>query len=154
MSIRKNLLVLSLIVILSCVNGSEFNDCVNSDNPIACRGVNFLSKALNQVISNHDDTLKILPGLEIVQNENVNNVNNVNNINDERSMPEKSNETILTRIAKYLQTHDLKIKFADMVGKTDLQEVVNSVFSNDDPAVVGRIIRKLKANFASCFVRN
>lgn len=137
-SIRRDLLVLSLIVIVSCAEGSEYNDCVNSDNPIACRGVNFLSKALNQVISNHDDTLKILPGLEIVQNENV---NKVNNANDERSMPEKSNETIMTRIAKYLQTHDLKIKFSDMVGKTDLQEVVNSVFSNDDPAVVGKHIK-------------
>lgn len=133
-SIFRDLLVLILIVIVPCTEGSEFNDCVNSENPTACRGVNFISKALNQVISNHDDTLKIVPGLEIVQNENV---NKVNNVNDERSMPEKSNETILARIAKYLQTHDLKIKFSDMVGKTDLQEVVNSVFSNDDPAVAG-----------------
>lgn len=134
--IRRDLLLVSVIAIVACVRGSEVNsDCANSDNPIACRGVNFLSKALNQVISNHEDTVKILPGLEIVQNENS---NTVNNVNDERSMPEQSKETIIVRVAKYLQTHDLKIKFSDLIGKTDVQEVVNNVFNNDDPAVVGK----------------
>lgn len=126
-SVRKDLVIAALVVLVACVNGE---DCVSSENPITCRGVNLLSKALNQVITNHDDTLKILPGLEIVQNENV---NKVNKDNVERSMPE--NETILTRFGKYLQTHDLKIKFSDIVGKTDLQEVVNSAFTSDDPAI-------------------
>lgn len=135
-SIRsRDLLIFSFVVIIACANGNEFSDCANSENPIACRSVTFLSRAFNQVISNHDDTLKILPGLEIVQNENVNKINNGND--EVRSMPEQQNETILTRIAKYLQTHDLKIKFSDMVAKTDLQEVVNSVLNNDDPAVEG-----------------
>lgn len=130
----RELLLVGLVVIVSCVSASDNADCGTSDNPLACRSVNFLSKALNQVISNHDDTLKLFPGLEIVQNENI---NKVNNVNDERSMPEQQNETVFSRIAKYLQTHDLKIKFADMVGKSDLQEVVSAVFSNDDPSVVG-----------------
>lgn len=139
-NLRKDLLVVSVIVMLSCVRGSELNgDCAKSDNPIACRGVNFLSKALNQVISNHDDIVKILPGLELVQNENS---NSLDNANDERSMPEQSKETILVRVAKYLQTHDLKIKFSDLIGKTDVQEMVNTVFNNDDPAVVGKMINK------------
>lgn len=130
-SIRRNLLIISLVVFISSANGNEVSDCANSDT--MCRGVNFVSKAFNQIISNqHDETLKLLPGLEIVQNENINNVNNV-----ERSMPEQSNETFLTRLGKYLQTHDLKIKFSEMVGKTDLQEVINNVFNNDDPAIVG-----------------
>lgn len=135
-SINKELLLVSVVLLVTSALGSESSDCGKSDNPIACRGVNFLSKAINQVITNHDDTLKVFPGLEIVQNENI---NKVNNVNDERSMPEHQSqtETVFSRVAKYLQTHDLKIKFADMVGKTDLQEVVNAVFSNDDPAVVG-----------------
>lgn len=130
---RKDLLIFSIVAVVSCARANEI-DCANSENPLACRGVNFLSKALNQVITNHDDTLKILPGLEIVQNENL---NKVSKSNDERSMPEQSNDTVFMRIAKYLQTHDLKIKFSDMVGKTDLQEIVNTVFNNDDPAIVG-----------------
>lgn len=133
-SIRRELLVFSIIALISCARGNEQSDCVNSESPIACRSVNFISRALNQVITNHDDTLKIMPGLEIVQNDNI---NNVNNVNDERSMPDQSNETFIMRIAKYLQTHDLKVKFSDMVGKTDLQEVVNSVLNSDDPAVEG-----------------
>lgn len=135
-SIRKDLLICSVIVMMSYASGSEFSDCANSENPIACRGVNFLSRAFNQVTSNNEESLKLLPGLEIVQNENI---NTVGNVNDERSMPEQSNEPIFLRIAKYLQTHDLKIKFSDMLGKTDLQEVVNNVFSNDDPAIVGKM---------------
>jgi hypothetical protein len=130
-SIRKDLLIVSLIVIVSSAKGNELGDCVNSESPVMCRGANFVSKALNQILSNqHDETLKLLPGLEIVQNENI------NNVNVERSMPEQANETFLTRLGKYLQTHDLKIKFSDIVGKTDLQEVINNVF-NDDPAIVG-----------------
>lgn len=131
-SIRKDVLVVSLIVFLSSAKGNELSECVNSENPVMCRGANFVSKAFNQIIANqHDETLKLLPGLEIVQNENI------NNVNVERSMSEQSNETFLSRLGKYLQTHDLKIKFADMVGKTDLQEVINNVFNNDDPAIVG-----------------
>lgn len=140
-SIGKEVLLISLIVIVANASGNEQNDCVNSDSPTVCRGVNFVSKAFNQIISNqHDETLKLLPGLEIVQNENI------NNVNDERSMPEQANETFLTRLGKYLQTHDLKIKFADMVGKTDLQEVINNVFNNDDPAIVGE--KKTKSNLS------
>ncbi|CRK92106.1 CLUMA_CG005654, isoform A [Clunio marinus] len=132
-SARKQLLILSVIVIVSYAKGNEFPDCATSENPIACRSVSFLSKALNQVVSNpHDESLKLLPGLELVQNDNI---NTVNNVNDERSMPEQSNEPILLRVAKYLQTHDLKIKFSDIIGKSDLQEVVNNLFSNDDPAL-------------------
>lgn len=127
-SIRKELLVLCLLLAFAKVKGNENSDCAKSENPVACRGVNFLSRAFNQVVSNHDDSLKILPGLEIVQNENV---NKVNNANDERSMPEQNNNTFLSRLAKYLQTHDLKIKFADIVGRTDLQEVVNGLNSNN-----------------------
>ena len=133
-SIRKNFLLFSFIVAISSVRSSDVNDCVNSENPAVCRGVNFVSKTFNQIISNqNDETLKLLPGLEIVQNENI------NNVNVERSMPEKSNETFLSRLGKYLQTHDLKIKFSDLVGKTDLQEVINNVFK-DDPAIMGEKI--------------
>lgn len=132
----KDLLIFSIVAVISCARANEI-DCVNSENPLACRGVNFLSKALNQVITNHDDTLKILPGLEIVQNENLHEINQISKSNYERSMTEQTNDTVFTRIAKYLQTHDLKVKFSDMVGKTDLQEIVNTVFNNDDPAVVG-----------------
>lgn len=130
---RKDLLIFSIVAVVSCARANEI-DCASSENPLACRGVNFLSKAINQVITNHDDTLKILPGLEIVQNENL---NQISKSNDERSMSEQSNDTVFMRVAKYLQTHDLKVKFSDMVGKTDLQEIVNTVFNNDDPAVVG-----------------
>lgn len=137
-SFRKNLLVLSVVAIVSSAQGNDFSDCANSDNAIACRSMSLLSKAFNQVISNqnvNDESVKLLPGVEIIQNEIV---NSIVHANDERSMLDKGNETILARLAKYLQTHDVKIKFSDMIGKADLQEVVNNVFNNDDPAVVGK----------------
>ena len=88
-----------------------------------------MSRALNSVFSSHDETMKIFPGLELVQNDNVNQVQN--KVNDERSMPDQG-ETVVTRLGKFLQTHDLKIKFSDLVGKSDLQEIVSSVFNNDE----------------------
>lgn len=133
-SSNKQLSVLIFSVLVIVTSAGDFSDCANSENPIACKSVNFLSKAFNQVLSNtHDETIKILPGLEIVQNENI---NTIGTINDERSMSEQ--EPMLLRIAKYLQTHDLKIKFSDILGKTDLQEIVNNVFSSDDPLVNGK----------------
>lgn len=126
--------LICVLVIVSSAFAGDFSDCLNSENPLACKSVNFLSKAFNQVLSNtHDETIRILPGLEIVQNENI---NSIGGMNDERSMSEQQ-EPMLLRIAKYLQTHDLKIKFSDILGKTDLQEIVNNVFSNDDPLVNG-----------------
>lgn len=131
--IQKDLLIISFVLIISSVRCNDASDCANSENPLVCRGVNLVSKTFNQILTNqNDETLKLLPGLEIVQNENI------NNVNVERSMPEQNNETFLSRLGKYLQTHDLKIKFSDLVGKTDLQEVVNNVFNNDDPAIVGK----------------
>jgi Protein of unknown function (DUF1676) len=130
---RKFLLILSMAVVVSCV--SALDDCVHSESPIACRSVNFLTKAFNQVVTNHnEETLSLLPGLEIVQNENA---NKIHHENDERSINEQHNESFFMRLAKYLQTHDMKIKFSEMVGKTDLQDIVNNVFNNDDPAIVG-----------------
>jgi hypothetical protein len=138
----KYVLIFAVVLLASNAYGSE--ECANSENPVACRGINFLSKAFNQVITNNnDETLKLLPGLEIVENENV---NKVNTVNDERSITEQ-NETVFTKIAKYLQTHDLKIKFSDMVGKTDLQEVINNVFNNDDPALVGENFFEIGCEF-------
>lgn len=126
-------LIFSVLVIVVSTVAGDLSDCVNSENPLACKSVNFLSKAVNQVLANtHDETIRILPGLEIVQNENL---NSINGMNDERSMSEQ--EPMLLRVAKYLQTHDLKIKFSDILGKTDLQEIVNNVFNNDDPLVNG-----------------
>jgi hypothetical protein len=143
----KLLLIFSIAAVtVSCAYAIDFTaDCMNSENPIACRGANFLAKAFNQVVTNHDEheTLRLLPGLEIVQNENI---NHVYHGNDERSMAEQQNENFITRVAKYLQTHDLKIKFSELVGKTDLQEIVNNVFNSDDPAIVGEFI-KMKKQF-------
>lgn len=123
-----------VVVLCGCSNAFDF-DCSISENPIACRSANFFAKALNQVaVGGNDETVRLLPGLELIQNENV---NRIHHGNDERSMPEQNSDTFIMRMAKYLQTHDLKIKFSDMVGKTDLQEIVNNVFNSDDPAIVG-----------------
>ncbi|XP_070507774.1 uncharacterized protein Osi5 [Chironomus tepperi] len=131
----KYFLIFSITVLSLSIAQADLNsDCVKSENPILCRSANFLAKALNQVVTNQDDeTLRLMPGLELVQNENL---NKIYHENDERSMDEEKNDTFFVRIAKYLQTHDLKIKFSDIVGKTDLQEIVNNVFNSDDPAII------------------
>lgn len=138
-SIRKYFLILSITVLSLSVTSQAVDltsDCAKSENPILCKSANFLAKALNQVVTNQDDeTLRLMPGLELVQNENL---NKIYHENDERSMDEEKNDTFFVRIAKYLQTHDLKIKFSDIVGKTDLQEIVNNVFNSDDPAIIGK----------------
>ena len=138
-SIRNFFLLFSITVLSLSVTTQAVDltsDCGKSENPVLCRSANFLAKALNQVVTNQDDeTLRLLPGLELVQNENL---NKIYHENDERSMDEEKNDTFFVRIAKYLQTHDLKIKFSDIVGKTDLQEIVNNVFNSDDPAIIGK----------------
>ncbi|CAO1426529.1 unnamed protein product [Diamesa hyperborea] len=117
-------LLISLIVLVVNVNGYDNVECENSENPLACRGSNILNKVINHITKRSDDTLKLLPGLEIVQNENV---NEVKSANDERAS--KENDTVLVRIQRYLKTHDLKVKFSDLIGKADLQENVNKLFN-------------------------
>ena len=150
-------LLISLIVLVVNVNGYDNVECENSENPLACRGSNILNKVINHITKRSDDTLKLLPGLEIVQNENV---NEVKSANDERAS--KENDTVLVRIQRYLKTHDLKVKFSDLIGKADLQENVNKLFNGvmHDPEVVGKFktIKKKKLSRLSspelsfCFV--
>lgn len=127
-------LLISLIVLVVNANGYDNVECENSENPLACRGSNILNKVINHITKRSDDTLKLLPGLEIVQNENV---NEVKSANGERAS--KENDTVLVRIQRYLKTHDLKVKFSDLIGKADLQENVNKLFNGvmHDPEVVG-----------------
>jgi hypothetical protein len=136
---EKIVLIFSVVaaVTVSCAHAIDFTaDCLNSENPIACRGANFLAKAFNQVVTNHDEqeSVPLMPGLELIQNENINHVYN------ERSMVEQQNEPFIMRVARYLQTHDLKIRFSEILGKTDLQEVVNNIFNSDDPAMIGELV--------------
>lgn len=140
-----NIVLLQVALLLSICFTSAQNtelDCDKSDQPIACRSSQLINNIVSHIVSRNDDdeTLKILPGIEIIQNEQKNTVNS-----NERSMHNgvKENDTILSRVTRYLQTHDLKVKFSDLVGKADLQDAVNTFFGDSNQPMTGMLINFL-----------
>lgn len=134
----KIVLIQFLVLLMICFTNAQHSelDCDKSDQPIACRSSQLINNIVSHIVSRNgdDETLKILPGIEIIQNEQTNTVNS-----NERSMHNgvKENDTILSRVTRYLQTHDLKVKFSDLVGKADLQDAVNTFFGDNNQPMAG-----------------
>jgi hypothetical protein len=105
---------LGIIVI---VKGQDF-EC-DSDSLIQCQGARVLKNVASHIArsAKSDETLKLFDGVEILKSEN----NEVDD-NSERSMNNGvEDKSLVGRVAKYLQTHEMKIRFSDILGKTNFK---------------------------------
>ncbi|XP_055677160.1 uncharacterized protein LOC129786284 [Lutzomyia longipalpis] len=101
----------------------------------ACRSGRVLRNIFHYVTSDGDGKpLVLVPGLEII---------NLPPQETGRSSDydDLKHQGVFARIAKYLQTHEIKIKFPELVGQTEFNEVLASTMKNineGDNVVEGR----------------
>ncbi|XP_055383000.1 uncharacterized protein LOC129613100 [Condylostylus longicornis] len=124
------------------------NDCKNNESSVLCHG----SRLIRSVVKSFRDNntpLQIIPGLEIIYVEpkpshNIvkktttfdgrsnsiddNNISNNNN-NDDGVTDDNS---VFGKINKYLRSHELKVKFADLIEKNDFKETFIGFLKNFD----------------------
>lgn len=105
------------------INTSD--ECLTNslETSLYCRG----SRAINNIINNLSKTDKpvvIVRGLEIVPSHRPNN-NTVNSkTSNSTEQNEVDDETSLARFAHYLRTHELNIKFSDLMSFDESERVV------------------------------
>lgn len=120
-----------IILIVSGVRG-DVKNCHDTEAPITCHSARLLKNVVNHVIHNRDNsgTLELIPGLEIVESVDASG-NRV--YNNERSINnEIEDSTVIGRLTKYLQSHEMKIKFSEFLGKNDVKEIMTTAFKNID----------------------
>ncbi|KAL5284803.1 hypothetical protein ACFFRR_006861 [Megaselia abdita] len=92
-----------------------FNCKDNKDMPkILCDSSRVIRNAV-KMLHDSKEPLVIIPGLEIVRTQTA--------VAEERS---SENSSFLERIAYYLRTHELNVKFADLLDKNEFLSVLNN----------------------------
>ena len=72
----KIVLIQFAVLLSMCFAQNIELDCDKSDQPIACRSSQLINNIVSHIVSRNgdDETLKILPGIEIIQNEQTNTI--------------------------------------------------------------------------------
>jgi hypothetical protein len=96
--------------------------CGNSEPRIVCNGVKIVKSLMRQI--SEMDSIKLLPGVEIVQNEKQDYL--ATNEVDTFDMKGKD-YGLLGQIGRFLKSHDVKINLSEIVKKDDVEEIYRSV---------------------------
>lgn len=118
---------------------STTTDCNKADSVVLCHGAKAIRNVMHHVVFNKngiEQPLKILPGLEIVPLRDDSILLSDNPAG--RSNTQES-DTYLGRVAKYLSSHELKIRLSDIIQKSDFNEVLATTLKgiNEEKGVVG-----------------
>uniref|UniRef100_A0A182N5N8 Uncharacterized protein n=1 Tax=Anopheles dirus TaxID=7168 RepID=A0A182N5N8_9DIPT len=136
------------IVMVGCVlaHGSALSmpggkDCGGAEGGLSCHGAKIVRNLVRRMSrsGSADDALKLLPGVEIVEangaEERERSLNEVTP-DDDRSM--------FGRFARYLQHHELKINFGQLVQRSDIQEAIRTAFGAMDQEVIADVAEARK----------
>lgn len=115
------------------------NECQETDSPIFCHGSRVVRNVIHKVLYNDNSNngggvsggnspLKLFPGLEIVKVPG----ESVTDSNDARSNDVDSNDSYIGRASRFLEKHELKIKFGELMKRADIRDVVTSTFRSLD----------------------
>lgn len=97
---------------------AENTECDNSDAPFLCHSTRVVRSVLDHVLGDSDTALNLVPGIDIVEVAK----SDTNDTNAESETNRTMDNSYLGRVSRYLQRHELKIKFP---------EIVKSVGDND-----------------------
>lgn len=93
--------------------------CQDSPNPLGCHGARVVREALQQYVpAESADVLQLADGVEVVENSSFKDAR----ANGARSLPQ--DESFLGRMARYLESHELKIKLSNLMPSQQLKKVV------------------------------
>lgn len=112
---------------------SAHEDCSETDAPLLCHGSRVIRSVVDQVLdSGHSEkSFRLVPGLEIVQLPPVNATSDGSDIGGRSSASGGSNGYV-ERVFKYLQGHELKINFHDLLKNTDVHGALSRTFNAVD----------------------
>lgn len=124
-------LLVSIIVLIPAVV-SAHEDCSNTDSPLLCHGNRVIRSVVDQVLdSGHSEkSFRLVPGLEIVQLP-VNATSEGSDLGGRSSASGGSNGYV-DRVFKYLQGHELKINFHDLLKNSDVHGALSRTFNEVD----------------------
>uniref|UniRef100_A0A182Q5Q3 Uncharacterized protein n=1 Tax=Anopheles farauti TaxID=69004 RepID=A0A182Q5Q3_9DIPT len=115
-------------------------DCGGAEGGISCHGAKIVRNLVRRLArsGNADDTLKLYPGVEIVEA--------ISAEERERSLNEVTDDdrSIFGRFARYLQNHELKINFGQLVQRSDIQEAIRTAFGAMDQEVIADVAEARK----------
>uniref|UniRef100_A0A182MPW8 Uncharacterized protein n=1 Tax=Anopheles culicifacies TaxID=139723 RepID=A0A182MPW8_9DIPT len=115
-------------------------DCSGTDGGLSCHGAKIVRNLVRRLARSGkgDDALKLFPGVEIVTNGDAE--------ERERSLNEVADDdrTMFGRFARYLQSHELKINFGQLVQRSDIQEAIRTTFGAMDQEVIADVAEARK----------
>lgn len=135
MKCPKSLSVCVLLFGLLTIASASSGDCNKSESPVMCHGTRVIRNVVHHVLrENSDNPLKLVPGLEIVESDNANEI-------DARAATGDDENTWSGRVTNYLQTHELKINFKDLLMQGDFKDVIATAMKSIDEGkgVVGEL---------------
>lgn len=123
---------LLLFFCLFSASFAETSDCDNSDAPFLCHSTRVVRSVLDHVLSDSDTALNLVPGIDIVEV-----AKSANDTNTDTDTNRTADNSYLGRVSRYLQRHELKIKFPEIVRNVDdnnatLNVAVKSVSDGQD----------------------
>lgn len=117
------------IGLLVCFATATDPDCSNTDSKFACHGNRVLRDVMDHLTE--DKPLRLIPGIEVLE---------VPSISTGRSSNEIEDDSVIGRVAKYMSTHEVKIKFPELMEKAEFADVINVAMKSldDSKMVVGK----------------
>lgn len=128
---------LKLSVFIVCVLGMCGADkCKDNPSPLSCHSARIVREAIQHLEpAESADVLRLADGVEVVQVA----LPGVARINGGRSLPQ--DESLLGRMARYLESHELKIRLNNLMPGQQLKEFLVSTYKDleQDKTVGGEV---------------
>lgn len=102
-------------------------DCDNSDAPFLCHSTRVVRSVLDHVLSGdkNETDFNLIPGIDIVEV-----ARNDSDLNDVE-VNKTTDNSYLGRVSRYLQRHELKIKFPQIIKSDTDNDILNDTTDGD-----------------------
>ncbi|XP_058118113.1 uncharacterized protein LOC131289490 [Anopheles ziemanni] len=135
---------LCVVVLVGCTLalGSAQKDCGTSEGALSCHGAKIVRNLVKRLArsgkSEEVGVVKLFPGVEIVDASG--------SEDRERSFNEVPDEdrTVFGRVGKYLQSHEIKINFGQLLKRSDIQDAIRTAFGSMDQEVIADVAEARK----------
>lgn len=120
--------VVSQFLLLNVIVSAVDIDCSKSDSPLSCHGVRLVRNVMNYPMGDDNqglNSMKIIPGFEVIES-------NVIDGNGRSVSDDNNDSSILGRVSNYVQNHEIKIKFSELLGKSDFKDVIKASLTSVD----------------------
>ncbi|XP_035775011.1 uncharacterized protein LOC118457487 [Anopheles albimanus] len=136
------MLIGCVLTISSALSVPNPKDCGMGEGALSCHGAkvvrNLVKRLARPVKVDESGAMKLFPGVEIVELPTVE--------EQERSFNEVTEEdrTVFGRIGRYLQSHEIKINFGQLLKRSDIQDAIRTAFGSMDQEVIADVAEARK----------